>query len=87
MSRLVGSFCCCEMFYFETITSIGKVKLSKRSVFYEGEYKMSEAIKLTPEDIQIIKTDIDEATKLVKHYAVQYEGKEHYDHLGASCVM
>jgi hypothetical protein len=51
------------MFYFETSTSIGMVKLSKRSVFYEGEYKMSEAIKLTPEDIQIIKTDIDEATK------------------------
>ncbi|MGD6776330.1 hypothetical protein [Sutcliffiella horikoshii] len=48
---------------------------------------MSEAIKLTPEDIQIIKTDMDEAIKLVKHYAVQYEGQEHYDLLGASCVM
>lgn len=63
------------------------VRLSKESVFYEGEYKMSEAIKLTPEDIQIIKTDMDEAIKLVKHYSVQYEGQEHYDHLGASCVM
>ncbi|RIW34311.1 hypothetical protein D3H55_10075 [Bacillus salacetis] len=48
---------------------------------------MSEAIKLTPEDIQTIKTDMDEAIKLVKHYAVQYAGQEHYDHLGASCVM
>lgn len=63
------------------------VKLSKGSVFYEGEYKMSEAIKLTPEDIQIIKTDMDEAIKLVKHYAIQYISKEHYEHLGASCVM
>lgn len=63
------------------------VKLSKGSVFYEGEYKMSEAIKLTPEDIQIIKTDMDEAIKLVKHYATQYNGQKHYEHLGASCVM
>jgi hypothetical protein len=63
------------------------VKLSKGSFFYEGEYKMSEAIKLTPEDIKTIKTDIDEAIKLVKHYAIQYEGQEHYDHIGASCVM
>lgn len=63
------------------------VKLSKGSVFYEGEYKMSEVIKLTPEDIQTIKTDMDEAIKLVNYYAIQYEGQEHYDHLGASCVM
>ncbi|WP_240373999.1 hypothetical protein [Bacillus piscicola] len=48
---------------------------------------MSEAIKLTPVDIQNIKTDIDEATKLVKHYAIQYEGQKHYNQLGASCVM
>ncbi|WP_226036132.1 hypothetical protein [Aquibacillus saliphilus] len=48
---------------------------------------MSEVIKFTLGDIQTIKTDIDEATKLVKHYAIQYKGQEHYDHLGASCVM
>ena len=48
---------------------------------------MSEVIKLTSEDIQIIKTDMDEAIKLVKQYAIQYEGQEHYDYLGASCVM
>jgi len=48
---------------------------------------MSETIKLTPDDIQNIKTDIDEATKLVKYYAIQYEGQVHYDHLGTSCVM
>ncbi len=48
---------------------------------------MNEVVKLTPDDIQIIKTDMDEAIKLVKHYATQYESKEHYEHLGASCVM
>lgn len=48
---------------------------------------MSVAIKLTPEDIQFIKTDMDEAIKLIKHYAIQYEGQKHYDQLGASCVM
>ncbi|EGA88430.1 hypothetical protein GPDM_15124 [Planococcus donghaensis MPA1U2] len=48
---------------------------------------MNETIKLTPGDIQNIKADIDEATKLIKYYAVQYKGQEHYDHLGASCVM
>jgi hypothetical protein len=31
---------------------------------------MSEAIKLTLEDIQMIKTNVDEAIKLVKHYAI-----------------
>jgi hypothetical protein len=48
---------------------------------------MSEAIKITPEVIQTIKTDMNESIKLVKHYAIQYDGQEHYDHLGASCVM
>ncbi|PIC99900.1 hypothetical protein [Sporosarcina sp. P29] len=48
---------------------------------------MSEAIKLTSDDIQTIKTDIDEAMRLVKHYAIQYNGQEHYEHLGARCVM
>jgi hypothetical protein len=48
---------------------------------------MSETIKLTPDDIQNIKADIDDATKLIKHYAIQYKGQEHYDHLGAGCVM
>lgn len=48
---------------------------------------MNETIKLTPDDIQNIKADIDDATKLIKHYAIQYKGQEHYDHLGASCVM
>lgn len=48
---------------------------------------MSDAIKLTPEDIQFIKTDMDEAIKLIKYYAIQYKGQEHYVHLGASCVM
>ncbi len=47
---------------------------------------MSETIKLTPEDIQFIKINVDEAKKLVKHYANQYNGQEHYEHLGASCV-
>lgn len=48
---------------------------------------MSESIKLTPDDIHTMKTDLDEATGLIKHYAIQYNGKEHYEHLGASCVM
>lgn len=48
---------------------------------------MSETIKLKPEDIQNIKTDRDEAIKIVRQYAIQYEGQEHYNHLGASCVM
>jgi len=48
---------------------------------------MDEVIKLTPEDLQIIKTDMDEAVQLIKHYAIHYQSKEHYSHLGASCVM
>ncbi|MBM4761437.1 hypothetical protein [Bacillus sp. B15-48] len=48
---------------------------------------MSETIKLTPEDIQNIKAKVDEATQLIKHYSIKYEGQEHYDRLGASCVM
>jgi hypothetical protein len=31
--------------------------------------------------------NVDEASKLVKHYAIQYKGQEHYEHLGASCIM
>lgn len=31
--------------------------------------------------------NVDEAIKLVKHYAIQYKGQEHYEHLGASCIM
>jgi hypothetical protein len=48
---------------------------------------MNETIKLTLDDIQNFKADLVEATKLIKHYAIQYKGQEHYDHLGASCVM
>lgn len=48
---------------------------------------MGESIKLTPDAIQSIKTDIDDAIQLIEIYAIQYVGKEHYDHLGASCVM
>ncbi|GEM02094.1 hypothetical protein SAMN05421839_1215 [Halolactibacillus halophilus] len=48
---------------------------------------MSESIKLTLADIQTIKTEMNEAIKLVKYYASQYKGKEHYEHLGGSCVM
>lgn len=33
---------------------------------------MITTIKLTPNDIQTIKVDKDEATKLIKHYAIQY---------------
>lgn len=48
---------------------------------------MSETIKLSIGDIQNIKTDKDEAIRLVRYYSTQYKGQEHYDHLGASCVM
>ncbi|MDT0161613.1 hypothetical protein [Bacillus sp. AG4(2022)] len=48
---------------------------------------MEVTIKLTPDDIQNIKADIDEATQLIKHYAIQYKGQEDYDHLGDSCIM
>lgn len=48
---------------------------------------MKEKTRLTVEDIQIIGTNREEAIELVKHYAIQYKSKEHYEQLGASCVM
>lgn len=44
-------------------------------------------VKLTPDDIRDIRTNVDEAIKLIKHYSTQYNSKKHYEHLGASCVM
>lgn len=58
--------------------------------FYEvkgAEHSMKETSRLTPKDIQNIGTYREEAINLVKHYAIQYKSKEHYEHLGASCVM
>lgn len=43
--------------------------------------------KITQHDIQKIKTQRDNAIEMIKHYAAQYKSKEHYEHLGASCVM
>ncbi|KAB2336567.1 hypothetical protein F7731_09340 [Cytobacillus depressus] len=48
---------------------------------------MDEVTKLTPEDLLKIQTYTDEAIAMIKKFAIQYKGKEHYDHLGASCVM
>ncbi|MYL47672.1 hypothetical protein GLV94_18695 [Virgibacillus halodenitrificans] len=48
---------------------------------------MDEVVRLTQSDLQGLKTNRDEAIKLVKHYAPQYKGKEHFDKLGASCAM
>lgn len=48
---------------------------------------MEEIIKLSEHDIKNFKISTDEAIILIKRYATQYKSKEHYEHLGASCVM
>ncbi|OLS37733.1 hypothetical protein [Bacillus sp. MRMR6] len=48
---------------------------------------MEELIKLTPNDLRYIEINQDESIELIKKYAIQYAGKEHYNLLGASCVM
>jgi hypothetical protein len=48
---------------------------------------MEETIKLTEDDINQFKVSTEEAIALIKHYAIQYKSKEHYEHLGSSCVM
>ncbi|GAQ19132.1 hypothetical protein OPHB3_3091 [Oceanobacillus picturae] len=48
---------------------------------------MGEITRLTQNDLKKLKTDRGEAIKLIKHYAHQYKGKEHFDRIGASCAM
>lgn len=48
---------------------------------------MSGNRKLTEESLRIIETNPQEAIMLVKKYALAYSSKEHYEHLGASCVV
>ncbi|MFV8830519.1 hypothetical protein [Alkalihalobacterium sp. APHAB7] len=42
---------------------------------------------LTTSNLEFIKTSRDICIELIKKYAIQYKGKEHYDLLGASCIM
>lgn len=48
---------------------------------------MLEVTKLTKDDLLALRTESKEAIMLIKQYAPQYRSKEHYEHLGASCVM
>lgn len=43
--------------------------------------------KLGTADLNYIKSDVENATSLIKLYSEQYKSKEHYEHLGSSCVM
>lgn len=41
--------------------------------------------ELSKKDILSIQTDREEAIDMIRHYSSQYNGKEHYEELGASC--
>lgn len=43
--------------------------------------------KLESADLHYFKSNVENSLSLVRHYAQQYKGKEHYEHLGSSCVM
>jgi len=48
---------------------------------------MKEVVRLTGEDLLSFQVNREEAIEFIKHYAPQYKSKEHYEELGASCVM
>lgn len=50
-------------------------------------YMLDDSHKLTQEDLKNIETDEETAVSLIKKYAIQYSGKEHYEQLGSSCTM
>lgn len=39
-------------------------------------------VRLTQNDLQVLRTNRNEAIELLKHYASQYKGKEHSAKLG-----
>lgn len=57
--------------------------------YNKGMTEMNQSVegKITPDDLRHLQTDRDIAINLIKHYARQYNGGEHYNQLGSSCVM
>lgn len=71
-------------------SGLSMVKDEKVDVLYtliKENYMLDDKQKLTKEDLKKIETDEETAVALIKQYAIQYSGKDHYEQLGSSCTM